>query len=138
MRVSWSVVALMLGCCTVTGLSAARRVVGPDSASIERGRILFEQHCASCHGKEGRGDGPTAATLTRRPPNLSALQQRSGAFFTAAVESAITGTNPAVAHRAPGMIVWSAIFRADARGNRAAADARLHDLVAFIESIQQK
>jgi cbb3-type cytochrome c oxidase subunit III len=27
------------------------------------GRKLFVRHCASCHGFEGRGDGPTAAVL---------------------------------------------------------------------------
>jgi hypothetical protein len=36
------------------------------------------------------------------------------------------------------MMLWGAMFRADARGNQAAADARLGDLVAFIASIQQK
>jgi hypothetical protein len=36
------------------------------------------------------------------------------------------------------MITWSAIFRAGARGNQAAGEARTRDLVAFIESIQEK
>ena len=109
-----------------------------DKAAIERGRTLFEQHCASCHGKSGRGDGPTAATIARKPTNLTVMQQRSGAFFRAQVESAVQGTNASLAHRAPDMLVWGALFRANARGNRSAADARLRDLVAFIESIQQQ
>ena len=105
-------------------------VAQTDKAAVERGRVLFEQHCAACHGKEGKGG--------ERTRNLTLMQQRNGAFLTAQVESAIKGTNPAVVHRAPGMVVWGAIFRADAWGNRTAADARLRDLVAFIESIQQK
>src|SRR5215510_717816 len=34
--------------------------------SIDRGRELYQTtiKCASCHGKEGRGDGPSASTLT--------------------------------------------------------------------------
>ena len=37
-----------------------------DRASIERGQELYQNkiRCALCHGKEGRGDGPSAATLT--------------------------------------------------------------------------
>jgi cytochrome c oxidase cbb3-type subunit 2 len=34
---------------------------GPDPT---RGGALYTQHCASCHGAEGRGDGPAAALLT--------------------------------------------------------------------------
>ena len=119
-------------------LSGTAEGAQTDKAAIERGRALFEQHCASCHGKSGRGDGPTAATLARKPTNLTVMQQRSGAFFRAQIESAVQGTNASLAHRAPDMLVWGALFRANARGNRSAADARLRDLVAFIESIQQQ
>jgi cytochrome c oxidase cbb3-type subunit 2 len=37
-----------------------------DEESIARGRELFQTtiKCSQCHGKEGRGDGPSAATLT--------------------------------------------------------------------------
>jgi mono/diheme cytochrome c family protein len=106
---------------------APAAVAQPEKAAVERGRVLFEQHCATCHGKDGKA----------RTPDLTLLRRRYGAFFTAQAESAIRGTNPAVVHRAPGMIVWGAILRADARVNRAAADARVRDVLAFIESIQQ-
>ncbi|RMH17458.1 MAG: hypothetical protein D6696_15705 [Acidobacteria bacterium] len=52
-----------------------------DAASRARGRALFAQHCAQCHGESGRGDGPSAATLVDgagfpiRPRDL-----RSGVF----------------------------------------------------------
>lgn len=32
--------------------------------SIERGKTEFQRVCALCHGNTGRGDGPTAGTLT--------------------------------------------------------------------------
>ena len=38
--------------------------------SQTKGRYHFQQYCASCHGPEGRGNGPSSATLTTRPPNL--------------------------------------------------------------------
>ena len=126
---------LAVALCLAPAWSAAQTA---DAPAIERGRTLFEQHCASCHGKTGRGDGPAAATLAIKPPDLTLMRHRNGAFLAAAVESAITGSNSAVVHRAPGMITWSAIFRAGARGNQAAGEARTRDLVAFIESIQEK
>jgi mono/diheme cytochrome c family protein len=35
-----------------------------------KGRYHFQNYCASCHGPEGRGNGPSSATLNRRPPNF--------------------------------------------------------------------
>ena len=107
-------------------------------AAVARGRAMFEQHCAACHGKGGNGDGPAASAMTTKPTDLRLMQARHGAFLAAQVESAIRGTDPVVAHGVPGMMVWGAIFRADAHGNEAAVDARIRDLVAFIETIQKK
>jgi mono/diheme cytochrome c family protein len=38
--------------------------VKADQASIATGKTLYAQHCKSCHGKEGLGDGPKAAQLS--------------------------------------------------------------------------
>ena len=47
---------------------------GPRTAkSIARGRQLFQQNCAVCHGAEGRGDGVAAASLPEHPDDLSAI-----------------------------------------------------------------
>jgi mono/diheme cytochrome c family protein len=40
----------------------------PDS--IEQGRAVYRQNCSSCHGPNGAGDGPLAATLDPAPANL--------------------------------------------------------------------
>jgi copper transport protein len=43
----------------------------PDSAdSIGRGRNLYLANCSSCHGLDGRGDGPAATGLLPSPGNL--------------------------------------------------------------------
>jgi mono/diheme cytochrome c family protein len=49
-------------------LAAVRRVTSsPETeaspASVELGRVLFAQTCASCHGDRGVGDGPSAHAL---------------------------------------------------------------------------
>ena len=42
------------------------------AASIAEGAVLFPTHCAVCHGAEGRGNGPAAASLPIPPANLTA------------------------------------------------------------------
>jgi mono/diheme cytochrome c family protein len=34
-----------------------------DAASISRGQAIYNQHCATCHGESGMGDGPAGAAL---------------------------------------------------------------------------
>ncbi len=58
--------------------------VKSDAASIAAGKALWSQHCSSCHGKTGLGDGNKAAQLKTTPPDLTkaAFQsQTDGAMF---------------------------------------------------------
>jgi len=46
-------------------------VVAPTAAPVlARGRDLYAQNCATCHGAAGGGDGPVAATLHPPPRNF--------------------------------------------------------------------
>jgi copper transport protein len=45
--------------------------VAPDTASITRGQVLYQQNCNACHGPSGKGDGPVGLTLNPRPADLS-------------------------------------------------------------------
>ena len=45
---------------------AAKNKANPvksDAASLASGKALYNQHCKSCHGTKGKGDGPKASTL---------------------------------------------------------------------------
>lgn len=62
---------------------AANPVKG-DAGSLATGKTLWNQHCASCHGKTGLGDGTKAAQLETTPSDFSkaAFQgQTDGAMF---------------------------------------------------------
>ncbi|HET7041962.1 MAG TPA: FTR1 family protein, partial [Gemmatimonadales bacterium] len=46
--------------------------------SFARGKSLYGEKCASCHGPVGAGDGPAAAALTPRPADLTARATLQG------------------------------------------------------------
>ncbi|NHB78489.1 cytochrome c [Rhodobacter calidifons] len=41
----------------------------------------YASYCAACHGAGGKGDGPAAAGLDRRPADLTRLSARNGGAF---------------------------------------------------------
>lgn len=51
--------------------------VKSDAASIENGKALYTQNCASCHGKKGLGDGPKARNLEASAGDMSAAAYQS-------------------------------------------------------------
>lgn len=51
-----------------------RTPILPDKQSLNRGKELYNQQCALCHGKEGRGDGIAAKSLNTRPANFLDLE----------------------------------------------------------------
>lgn len=53
------------------GLAARKNVDTNSDAAANAGRGIYTQNCAACHGLEGRGNGPNAITLEKKPPNLT-------------------------------------------------------------------
>lgn len=47
--------------------------VPADADSIARGEALFAQNCVVCHGANGEGDGPLAASLKPPPADLRVM-----------------------------------------------------------------
>jgi mono/diheme cytochrome c family protein len=64
---------------------AARPGAGADAAA------LYSEHCAGCHGKEGHGDGPTAAELKYRPRDFKAGSFAFGNTTDAMVKTILAG-----------------------------------------------
>jgi mono/diheme cytochrome c family protein len=55
-------------------------LVSCSGPSVDQGKLLYRANgCGSCHGADGRGDGPLAATLRSSPANLrDAAQFKKG------------------------------------------------------------
>jgi mono/diheme cytochrome c family protein len=65
--------------------SKKKNPIAADATSIAAGKEIYKAQCLSCHGPEGKGDGPNAANLEKRPGNLSDGErmgaQTDGALF---------------------------------------------------------
>lgn len=66
------VIALSAAFALVATADAERRQEQePDAAVLEQGQAVYEDQCQSCHGPEGKGDGPAARFLSPPPRDLS-------------------------------------------------------------------
>lgn len=60
----------------------------PSSRAARAGGALFATHCATCHGAEGLGDGPSSAGLASKPSNLTEgrrFNQLPDAYFVSVI-----------------------------------------------------
>lgn len=107
---------------------------------VKAGRPIYEQYCAVCHGREGKGDGGAANLLSMKPADLTQLSKNNnGAFPFWRVYGVIDGRQEVKGHGTSDMPFWGAEFRAEAGTNPAAQSlvrGRILELVYYLQSIQ--
>lgn len=130
-----------------TALAAAAllwALPGVSSAQGEpNGKVRFEQYCSSCHGTDGKGDGPVANLLTTKPVDLTQLaKNNAGKFPGTKVMREIDGRDTVRAHGMSDMPVWGVNFKAaGTRSSHTAESATrgvAQEIVQYIETIQVK
>jgi hypothetical protein len=124
--------ALALAACTSTDARSPAQMSGMQ---------MYEHLCSSCHGVDGRGEGPVALLLTIVVPDLTRIAQRAGGEFpTEDVRRTIDGRWDRRAHGARDMSVWGWQFYDSAAASdaqeRARDDAMIARLVDYLRSIQ--
>jgi cytochrome c553 len=63
------------------------------------GQAMFTTYCAACHGAGGKGDGPAANALKKRPADLTQLARKNnGTLPDVRVMTFITGDEAIAAH----------------------------------------
>ncbi len=85
--------------------------------AISRGQNIYRQHCLSCHGEKGLGDGPKAYTQEKKPANLKALVAKTPNFSFFMSISEWQGSMPG----------WKEQFSAEER----------EDLVSYLKNFNQ-
>jgi mono/diheme cytochrome c family protein len=115
---------------------------GREASVAQDGRDTFLRYCASCHGSEGRGDGPLAGSLTQPPADLTQIAKRAGGRWDeSAVMATIDGRRQVAAHGTRDMPVWGAIFEEEGRGEPYPAYQGLlksRFLVDYLATLQQE
>ncbi len=104
------------------------------------GAEMYKQYCASCHGLDGKGNGPAAPALKAPIPDLTTMAKRSsdGKFPYNRVYSVINGTVEMPAHGSKEMPVWGRIFWRMSEGHQAEVQQRVVNLTKYIEKMQVK
>lgn len=132
---------LMLGVLVLIALGQFTTTAGQTRpASPEdslAGSASFDLYCATCHGRSGRGDGPTAKSLRTAPADLTVLARRNnGTFPTGRVTASIVDSSRTAAHGTQDMPIWGPLFRSLDGGDEREG-TRLRNLLTFLASIQQ-
>lgn len=132
---------LAAACFLLIGATCAGASLRPDTRgpleTIESGRDTYLFHCAACHGRTGKGDGPVASVLAKVPPDLTTLEKRGGGRFNEAEITAFIVGGRRAAHGTTDMPVWGPLFR-ELNPYDSRVDVRLSRLVAYLKSIQAK
>ena len=115
-----------------------------DSGMQSYGEAEYFNSCAACHGAEGRGDGPMAELLVKKPADLTLLQANNGgAFPYNRVYSTIDGRFQVPSHGMREMAVWGREFLEvdketfGEKSGEIVTEERIHELTNYIQTLQR-
>ena len=114
------------------------KTVGVTPTSPASGKEMFHAYCASCHGLDGKGNGPAAPALKNKATDLTLLAKTSGGKFPAmrVMNSIKDGTQ--AGHGSKDMPVWGPILSTVSSDSPAVVTQRIGNLIGYIESMQVK
>lgn len=104
----------------------AAAITGVRAEAQARGKAVFDEHCAECHGRDGRGDGASAAYLSPRPLDFS-----SGRYKIRSTEEGSVPTDEDLVRSVrqglygTAMPGWEGIL----------SDAEIQDVVAYVKTM---
>ena len=111
-----------IGACAII-LCAFATVRAADMAAAKQN---YDTFCMKCHGAEGKGDGPAAATLATKPRNFTDCAMMGK--ITDDTLFNVIKNGGAAAGLSKDMQAWSTGF----------GDDEIHDLVAYVRTFCKK
>lgn len=149
-RMIWLAACVALACCLCASAqnapAAAPQAASPtikhvpaSYTSPSSGKEMYNSYCASCHGADGKGDGPAAPALKMAATNLTTLAAQNGGTLPAAhIAAVIQGDTMTPAHGSKDMPVWGPIFMSIGGHSQAQVQLRIRNLTNYLETIQGK
>jgi len=136
------VVTLVFASLTFAAAQEAKTQVKHEAAPMTSpvsGKEMFLSYCASCHGKDAKGDGPAATALKSLPADLTGLSKRNGGKYPSdKVTAILRGQANLVPHGDQEMPVWGPVFWRMSGGHEELVQARIANLNRYLESLQVK
>jgi mono/diheme cytochrome c family protein len=145
-KMIWMVVTIVLLIATAVAQDQTQNQTGTvirhvpvQSTSPASGKDMYTAYCATCHGTDGKGNGPAASALKVPPANLTTLSSRNGGKFPSLkVSGAIRGDSTISAHGSKDMPVWGSLFWSISNGHESEVQQRITNLTKYVESLQAK
>jgi mono/diheme cytochrome c family protein len=107
-----------------------------DKRAAADGRTTYVRYCVSCHGPQGKGDGPLAKDLRVAVPDLTTLATRTGGTFPYdRVVRVVTKGSEVRGHGTDDMPAWGTAFRRT-EGTEAPVDESIRKLAHYLWSLQ--
>ena len=128
----------------VIDLGSSHIGLAQDQDIVEAGKREFQRSCATCHGVDAKGSGPSATALNVKPTDLTQLRKRQGGVFLFwRTYEKINGASeaPIRGHGTREMPVWGERFRFERNADeeqQMGVRGRILSLVHYLESIQEK
>ena len=136
-RTIW-IVMLMLSIAAGAAAQEIKKVPArytPPSSGAE----MYKAYCASCHGIDGKGNGPASPALKVKLPDLTQLTKNNGGKFPSThVSNIIIGDSLVAAHGDKEMPVWGPAFLAMDQRDQSVVFLRVRNLTHHIETLQAK
>ena len=89
------------------------------AGETDGGEQLYLRYCSSCHGADGKGNGPVAGHLKVKVPDLTLLTKRHKSTYPLDdVMATIDGRRDVRAHGDRNMPVWGENFRSETEGKK--------------------
>lgn len=120
--------------------------VSAQPAVFDPGKQEFADNCASCHGMDGKGNGPLGELLRKSPPDLTQLAKKNQGVLPINRLYAVIDGAGVPSHGSRDMPVWGREYQIDsaqqmreARGHYDSAGlvrARILVLLEYLSRIQ--
>jgi mono/diheme cytochrome c family protein len=120
--------------------AASTPVLAATDGAQQQARRDYQKYCASCHGPEGRGDGPVAQAMKAMPADLTLLSMNNdGKYPAEKVRDIIDGRADVKAHGPRAMPVWGDEFYVSAEGvGQRQAHDRIEGLTDYLRRMQKQ
>ena len=133
---------ILLVAILVASLISTTQALAQETEVVAGGELEYQNHCAICHGVEGKGRGIMAKFLSISPSDLTQLAKKNaGRFSFWQVYRVIDGREEIRGHGTREMPIWGARFQAEARGSdpgsRSQVSGRILSLVFYLQHIQE-